>query len=71
MKSEPPNTVIARKIERSSNPGIKISVLQVNNEKFTTKIEDINILKKVLLSLRNLDENKLKARIMKAKFMEM
>jgi hypothetical protein len=71
MNSEPPNTVIARKIEKISNPGIKISVLYVKSEKFTTKIAEIKKLKKVLLSLRSLDENKLNASIMKARFIEM
>jgi hypothetical protein len=43
----------------------------VKNEKFTTNIEEIKILKKVLLSLRSLDENKLNASVIKAKFIEM
>ena len=71
MKREPPQTVIARNIEKSSNPGIKIRVLYVNKEKFTINIAEIKKLKKVLLSLRNLDENKLKASNIKAKFIEM
>jgi len=71
MKRDPPNTVIARNTEKSSNSGIIISVLYVKNEKFTTNIEEIKLLKKVLLSLRSLDENKLKASVIKAKFIEM
>jgi hypothetical protein len=43
----------------------------VKNEKFTTNIEEIKILIKVLLSLRSLDENKLKASVINAKFIEM
>jgi hypothetical protein len=42
----------------------------VKSEKFTTKIEEIMILKKVLLSFRSLDENKLIASTIKAKFIE-
>jgi hypothetical protein len=43
----------------------------VNNEKFTTKIAEIKKLKKVLLSFKSLDENKLIASIIKAIFIEM
>jgi hypothetical protein len=37
----------------------------VKNEKFTIRIDEIMTLKKVLLSLRNLEENRLKASIIK------
>jgi hypothetical protein len=43
----------------------------VNNEKFITSIVEIKVLKKVLLSLRSLDENKLKASVIKAIFIDM
>ena len=43
----------------------------MNNEVFITSIEEIKVLKKVLLSLRSLDENKLKASIIKAIFIDM
>jgi hypothetical protein len=43
----------------------------VNNEKLITSIEEIKVLKKVLLSLRSLDENKLIASIIKAIFIDM
>jgi hypothetical protein len=43
----------------------------VNSEKFTTKIAEIKKLKNVLLSLRSLDENRLIASKIKAKFIEM
>jgi len=42
----------------------------VNNEIFITSIVEIKVLKKVLLSLRNLDENRLKARVIKAIFID-
>ncbi len=43
----------------------------MNNEKFITRIEEIKELTKVLLSLRSLDENKLKASVIKAIFIDM
>ena len=43
----------------------------MNNEKFITRIEEIKVLIKVLLSLRSLDENKLKASVIKAIFIDM
>ena len=45
--------------------GININVLYVKKEKFITKIAEIMLLKKVLLSLRSLEENRLKASIIK------
>ena len=42
----------------------------MNNEKFITRIEEIKVLIKVLLSLRSLDENKLKASVIKAIFID-
>jgi len=43
----------------------------VNNEKLITSIVEIKVLKKVLLSLRSLDENKLIASVIKAIFIDM
>ncbi|MHA1479604.1 MAG: hypothetical protein ACTSPU_15525 [Promethearchaeota archaeon] len=37
----------------------------MKNEKFTIRIDEIMTLKKVLLSLRNLEENRLNASIIK------
>jgi hypothetical protein len=69
-KRDPPNTVIARNIEKISKSGIRTSVLYVKSEKFTTSIAEIKKLKKVLLSFKSLDENKPKARIMNAKLID-
>ncbi|MBY9012118.1 MAG: hypothetical protein KGD70_07075 [Candidatus Lokiarchaeota archaeon] len=43
----------------------------MNNEKLITSIVEIKVLKKVLLSLRSLDENKLIASVIKAIFIDM
>jgi hypothetical protein len=42
----------------------------VKNEKFTIRIDEIMTLKKVLLSLRNLEENRLKASIIKERLID-
>jgi len=64
---DPPKTVIAKDTAMISisSIGININVLYVKKEKFTTKTDEIMILKKVLSSLRNLEENRLKASIIK------
>ncbi|MHA1486978.1 MAG: hypothetical protein ACTSSC_07370 [Promethearchaeota archaeon] len=62
---EPPKTVIAKDTAMISILGININVLYVKKEKFTTNTVEIMMLKKVLLSLRNLEENRLKASIIK------
>jgi len=43
----------------------------VKNEKFTIKIDEIMIFKMVLLSLRNLEEKRLKASIIKERLIDM
>jgi hypothetical protein len=42
----------------------------VKNEKFTTKIDEIMMLKKVLLSLRSLEEKRLKASNIKERLID-
>ena len=60
-KNEPPNTVIAKNMANNNIPGIKLKVLNVNNEILSIKMHEARWLTIVVFNFMYLEVNKVDA----------